>query len=256
MGVALAVWAPVQLAGQEIRGQVVDAANGASVGLAAVVLLDADRTPLDMVAADVEGFYQMPVPGAGEYYLFVERLGYFENESPLLAIGESGVFGADFELRPEPFRLDPLEVTVNNETLEDFLTLEFGMHPASVPGYRAIQGVRLAEAQLKAADNTDLLRWLYIPVSHGREVCVGSYGRGTALPERMGYQRVMAASASADPTTQCGALYLDGILCRNEHIESIDRSKVAVVVVTRGVVRLYTRDFDWTFRPAGNAGAC
>lgn len=233
-----------------------DAENGAVVGLAAVILLDAERTPVEMVAADLEGNYRMPVPGAGAYYLFVERLGYFENESPLLAIAESGVFGADFELRPEPFRLDPLEVTVSNEALEDFLTLEFGMHPASVPGYRAIQGVRLAEAQLKASDNTDLLRWLYIPVSHGQRVCVGSYGPGTELPKRMGYERVMAASAAPDPTGQCGALYLDGVLCRNEHIESIDRSKVSVVVVTRGVVRLYTRDFDWTFRPAGNAGAC
>lgn len=256
---AMALVAPADSSAQAIQGRVTDAENGAAVGLAAVIVLDATRDPILMAGADVEGFYSIELPEAGEYIIVVERLGYFENESPLVAIAAEAVLSADFELRPEPFRLDPLEVVVENEALEDFLTLEYGIHPATMPGFRSYQGIRLAEAKLKAADNTDLLRELYIPISHGREVCVGTFGAGTELPERMGYERVMAAqdaSNSVDPRRQCGQLILDGIRCRNEHIEEIPMDQIAVVVTVPGEVRLYTRDFDWTFKPGGAAGSC
>lgn len=258
--VLLGAWVPSTANAQVIEGRVSDAVNGDAVGLSAVIVLDAERSPVEMTAADVDGRYTVTVPGPGEYYLVVERLGYFENESPLLAIEGEGPFRADFEMRPEPFRLDPLEVTVRNEELEDYLTLEFGLHPATLKGYRSIQGIRLAEAQLKADDNTDLLRELYIPVTHGQQVCIGTFGAGAALPERMGYERTRAATeaqgGAVDAGASCGALYVDGIRCRNEHIENIDRSRIGVVIVLPGVVRLYTRDFDWTFRPGGRTGAC
>jgi hypothetical protein len=204
--------------------------------------------------AELDGQYQIDVPEAGEYYLVVERLGYFENETPLLAVGSDGEYGVDFEMRPEPIHLDPLEVAVDNQKLEDFLRLSLGQHPATLPGYRAIQGVRLEEAKLKAEDNTDLLRWLYIPVSHGRRVCIGTFG--AALPPRTSAERTNARAERPDPEAQCGALYLNDYRCRNEHIEEIVMDRIAVVVTLRGSVHMYTRDFDWTFRPAGGAGAC
>jgi hypothetical protein len=176
------LWPAPDGSAQEVRGRIVDAENGAAVGLAAIFLLDAERNPMQAGAADIEGNYRVVIPGAGEYYLVVERLGYFENESPLFAVGAAGTYAVDFEMRPEPIRLDPLQVTVDNESLERFLTLRLGVHPATLRGYRSIQGVRLQEAKLKAKDNTDLLRWLYVPVSHGSSVCIGSYG-GSDLPE-------------------------------------------------------------------------
>lgn len=239
---------------QEIAGRVTDAGNGAPVAFAAVILLDADRNPLEVAGADIDGAYRVTAPGGGTYYLVVERLGYFENETPLFEIGPDGEYGIDLEMRPEPFRLDPIEVTVTNEELIDYLKLEFGQHPNSIPGYRSIQGIRLQEAKLKARDNTDLLRWLYIPVSHGRKVCVGTFG--APLPERMSYERTNARAAGDDPEAQCGALYVDGFRCRNEHIEDIVMAQISVVVTTRGSVYLYTRDFDWTFSPGGAAPAC
>jgi len=251
---------PRDAAAQEIQGQIVDAQNNAPVGLAAIILLDSDRKPVAGSSADVDGYYRIATPGSGQFYIRVERLGYFENETPLFEVGADGEYGIDLEMRPEPFRLDPLEVTVTNEKLENFLTLEFGQHPATLPGYRNIQGARLAEAMARAKDNTDLLRWLYIPVSHGRRVCVGSFG-APPLPERMSYERTNAraeAAANVDGTaaSQCGALYLDGYRCRNEHIEEIDRNRIGVVVPLDGAVYLYTRDFDWTFRPGGGGAVC
>ena len=241
-------------AAQEIRGRVTDAENGAPVGLAAVILLDAERRPRASGAAGVDGRYRIAAPGPGEYYLVVERLGYFGNETPLLALESEGVYGVDVEMRPEPFRLDPLRVTVENERLERFLTLSFGQHPATLPGYRAIQGLRLEEAKLKAKDNTDLLRWLYIPVSHGRRVCVGTFG--APLPPRTWAERTNAEAEPAAPGRQCGSLYVDGYRCRNELIEEIDMDRIAVIVTVEGAVHMYTRDFDWTFRRAGGAPGC
>jgi len=253
---AASLTSPNRAGAQEVRGRVTDAENGAGVGLAAIFLLDAERNLVARSAADVQGRYSMAVPAADEYYLVIERLGYFENETPLLSIGGSGVFGVDIEMRPEPFRLDPLEVTVQNEELEDYLQLEFGVHPATLRGYRAIQGIRLAEVRLQAVDNTDLLRKLYIPVSHGINVCINSFGPGAALPERMSYERVMAGSGTPDPDAPCGALYVDGYRCPNARIEEIDMDRIGVVVTVDGAVHMYTRDFDWTFRPGGGAPAC
>jgi hypothetical protein len=252
-----------RLEAQEIRGRVVDSENGAAVGLAAIFLLDRDRNPVAAWAADVDGNYILTAPEGGEYIMIVERLGYFESESPLLAVEEGGVYGVDFEMRPEPFRLDPLEVTVQNEKLEDFLTLEFGRHPASLAGYRSIQGARLEEAKLMSDDNTETLRNLYIPVSHGARVCVGSLG-APGHPARSAWERQNEAveAATAGPseaptrTGQCGALFVDGYQCLNEQFESINMDRIGVVVTFTNAVHLYTRDFDWTFRPGGGAPGC
>lgn len=246
-----------EIAGQDIRGRITDAQNQAAVGLASIFLLDADRRVVARSAADTEGHYEIAVPAASEYYLVAERLGYFPNESPLLSVAAEGAFRVDMELRPEPFRLDPLEVTVRNEELVDFLRLEFGVHPATLRGYRTIQGVRLAEARAAAVDNTDLLRKLYIPVSHGIRVCINSFGPGAELPERMSHERVMNSAASTPAlVSSCGSLFVDGYRCRNEHIEEIVMDRIAVVVTLESEVHLYTRDFDWTFRPGGGSPAC
>lgn len=240
---------------QEIRGRVVDANIGVAVGLAGVFVLDAERNIVESVGADTAGYYTVEPPGAGEYILYVQRLGYFENETPLIAVEAGGVYGVDFELRPEPFRLDPLEVVVRNEELTRYLSLELGVNPNSVLGYRAYQGIRLEEAKLKAEDNTDLLRWLYVPVSHGIQgVCVGSYGM--ALPERPpGSLRRDYRSAGRGGERRCGALFVNDLRCPNEFIEEFAMDEIAVVVLLGGSVRLYTRDFEWTFNP-NRGGVC
>jgi len=232
---------------QEIRGRVTDAENGEPVGMAGVFVLDRDRNPVSTAGADLQGFFTITAPGTGEYYLYVQRLGYFENESPLVAVQEGGQYGIDFELRPEPIRLDPLEVSVSNEQLETYLWRELGENPNGILGYRVYQGVRLEEAKLSAHDNTDFFRELYVEVQHGTEgVCVGAIF--IALPER---------GSGRFGERECGAsIYMNGYPCPTAHIESIDLDHIAVVVRLRGAVYMYTRDFDWTFRPGFRTGAC
>jgi len=235
---------------QEIRGRIFDAANGAPIGMAGVFLLDGEHNPVSRGSSDIAGFFVIKAPDVGEYYLYVQRIGYFENESPLISIAAKAEYALDIEMRPEPFRLDPIDVTVRNEELEQFLSLKWGVNPNSIFGYRAIQGIRLQEAKLKAVDTTDLLRWLYIPVSHGSSVCVGRLDGASRREIPWGtVDAVRVAAAAAERT--CGGLFLDDYRYQNEHIESIDLDRIGVVVVTDGAVYLYTRDFKWNMRPGG-----
>ena len=216
---------------QVVRGTVVDGSNGAAVPLAGVFLLDRDRSVVVQTMSDSLGRYVLEAPGPGDYVLAGQRLGYVQMASALLALGED-TYELDLELEPDPFQFDPLEVTVRNKVLVEWFRFEAGVNPNTVFGYRAIQGADLMAARQKARDNTDMLRWLYVPVSHGREACVG--WRMSDLPR-----------PGDEPTgPPCGRLWLDGRPVPVEHIETIDRWQVAVVVVLPPDVYLFTREFD------------
>ena len=256
------------LGAQTVSGRVLDTSTGQPVVMAGVHLFDTDRDQVSMAIADSLGRYLLEVPESGEYFLFVQRLGYFETVSPLLEISTARSYGVDLELRPEPIALDPFAVTVRNEEAYRWWRLRFGINPAEVFGFRMYQGARLEEAKLRGADNTETLRFLYIPVSHGQRVCVAT----TPRPARGGFHRTAEASAVfedfrpdgagvlsesggggspslADLDDSCGSLYVDDLRVPNEHIESIDMADIAVVMTLPGAVFLYNRDFDWSFRP-------
>lgn len=236
-------------AAQTVRGSVVDASDGRPVGMAGVYLLDRDHRPLTLAVADSLGRYYLTVPDSGAYYLLAQRLGYMEVVSPLLAISDTRDYDLDLELRAEPIGLDPLTVTVRNEEFYRWWRFEFGGNPQDMIGFRLIQGARLEAARLRGADNTGMLRALYIPVTHGRQVCIGVVPRAVRGGWRRGSTEVVQAGGGARAAERsCGALYLDGRWIPNEHIESLDLSNVAVVAATNGAVYLFTRGFDWTFR--------
>ena len=174
--------------------------------------------------SDSEGRFVLKAPAAGEYYVAMQRIGYEAMRSPLIAVEEDGAYMLELETTPEAIPLSGLEVSVTNETTLNWLYREFRGSPHAMEGFRLIRGIRLEEAKSKSRDNTQLLRWLYIPVSHGREVCV------LALFDA------------------CGQLYVDGRWMPAEHIESIDMASITTVVtVLEGSARVYlfTSDFDW-----------
>lgn len=186
-------WLSPDVSGQVVHGRVVETGTDAPVALAGVFLLDADREIVRSVLADSVGRFRITAPSAGEYYLLVQRLGYFETESHLVALSDGGDYALDIEVRSEPIRLDPLLVTVRNKEMERWYTLALGVNPNSLLGFRVIQGARLAEARLKATDNTDLLRWLYIPVSPHRK-CAWGLGCRRSIGEPWQSVRLRAAA--------------------------------------------------------------
>lgn len=210
---------------QELRGRAVDAHGGAPVAFGEAALLSDQGIPVAAVVADSAGRFVLRAPVAGEYRVVVHRYGYEETRSPLMILEDGRAYEIEVEVRPLPVSLPGVELSVVNEaeTIQ-WLRRAWGGHPNAAKGFRLIQGARLEEAKSKSDDNTEMLRWLYIPVSHGRRVCVLSL------------------------FDDCGQLYVNGRWTPNEHIDRIDLNSIAVVVTTgrkRGSVYLFTHDFDW-----------
>jgi len=259
----LALAAPARA--QVVRGTVVDATNERPVSLAGVQLLDAERNSLLVAMSDSLGRYALTVPDSGAYYLVAQRFGYEDMESPLLAISNAREYVLDLELHPEPLGLGEITVTVRNEQAVTWLTREFGRNPAEYFGFRLLQGDRLTEAKVKGKmDPTETLRWLYVPVSHGPAcVSINATPRATTVgwrgPRASGFAEPGSAPAgttsldrqprdSDGATTGCGSLMINDRVVPNEQLDRIDMSSIAVVVTLPGSVRMYTYDFDWTFR--------
>lgn len=262
----VALLAPVGVSpatAQTIRGQVVDASNGQAVPMAGVYLADRERTPLVTAMADSAGSYVLEIPEDGEYVLMVERFGYLQVESPLVAVSAEGSYAMDFELQPEPLGLTPVTVTVRNEQLIDWLTLEMGINPVSAFGFRVLQGPRLQEAKLKGKHKpTETLRWLYIPVWHGGP-CVSVNATPSARTVTSRGPRVSQAPTPGEAPSgtrsrdreagpaegaNCGSLFVNDRRVPNEHIDEVDMSQIAVIVTLPMTVRMYTYDFSWSFR--------
>lgn len=224
---------------QEIRGRVLDSSNGQPVRTAGVFLLDSERGQVAVSIADSLGRYRLPVPTAGEYFLFVQRIGYYETESPLLAVSVDRRYDVDLEIRPEPIALDPLLVGVRNDQFERWMKRRYNGSSNGLFGYRVIQGLRLEEARLRSKTSTDLFRWLFIPVSNGIEACVG-----WRIPEvERATQRMLS------PT--CGKVIVDDIPYPAEHLDGVDLKGIGIVVVRPPDVLIFTRGFRWNGRPGG-----
>lgn len=264
LGVAM-VSAPA-LSAQTVRGSVLDATNGHPVPTAGVYLLDRERRTLTVAMADSLGRWALTVPDSGAYFLVAERFGYRDTESPLLALSGTRDYAVDLELRPEPLGLGPLTVTVRNEQVVEWLTREFGGNPSAAFGFRLLQGDRLAEAKAKGGMKpTETLRWLYVPVRHGGEcVSINVVPRAETLTFRGPRGGAFAAPGAPPPATRsmeqirsdfeergsdCGSLWVNDRSVPNEQLERIDLSSIAVIVALPGSVRMYTYDFDWSFRP-------
>lgn len=234
--------------GQTLTGRVLDSRDGARVATAGVFLLNRDGERVGATAADTAGAYLIELPGPGEYRLFVQRIGYFEAESPLFSVVAVRTYHMDVEVRPEPIPLDPISVSVRNETMESWLRKELGVNPHSIWGFRAYQGERLEAAKVEARDNTGMLRRLYIPVSHGRQVCFGY-----PMPSvQRGSRRMTEPGTGQIGEPPCGKLYVDGLPVPSEHIDSFDHRRIAVVAWIPPNLHLYTVGFDWTFDPGGH----
>jgi Carboxypeptidase regulatory-like domain len=228
----------VRASAQEIFGQVLDGSNGQPVQTAGVFLLDVERSQIAVAIADSLGRYALSAPAGGEYYLFVQRLGYFETESPLVEVGGEGRYAIDLEIQPEPISLDPLLVSVRNDQLLRWMTRRFGRNPAADYGFRVIQGLRLEEARLRSDDNTDLFRWLYLDIWNGVEACTGPRG---SKAER-GSMRLIAAP--------CGKVIVDDVPYPAEYLDGFDMDEISVLITIGADVMIFTRGFDWSVLPA------
>ena len=238
---------------QQIRGRVVDEANGSAVPMAGVFLLGSGRAVVSSALAGPDGRYVLDVPGGGEFVLRVQRLGYFEAESPLLAISGDRSYDVDLSVRPEPLRIEGLEVEIQAERQNSwakdrlrFMDPRWGAgDPAEGYGFRLITGLRLEEAKLRSDGALDLLRWVYVPIYESMNgVCVQgrpNFSRGTDL-------RAMSAHDAPPPIPQCASVYLDGQPLQPEHVAGLDFRVINAVMVVGGTLHLMTVAFEQRFQ--------
>ena len=238
---------------QEIRGRILDEANGSGVPVAGVFLLTQGRDIVSSALSDAEGRYALEVPTTGEYILRVQRLGYFPTESPLVEVSVDRSYDVDLSVRPEPIRIEGLEVEIpmerQNSWAKDrlrFMNRAWGMDdPVTAYGFRLITGLRLEEARMRSKDTLDLLRWVYVPIYNSvAGLCV----QGRPSFTRGGAGRAMGVRDEPPPTPGCGTVFLDGEPLAVEHVESLDFRGINAVMVMGGSLHLMTVGFEQRFQ--------
>ena len=123
---ATAVVSADSVSGQEISGRALDAASGDPVALTEVELLDSANARVAATTSNSFGRFVLTAPVAGNYYVVMRRIGYTDTKSPLIMLSGGKRYDVDFEIAPEPFRLERVEVTVENETRDDWLRRTLG----------------------------------------------------------------------------------------------------------------------------------
>ncbi len=228
---------PAQVAGQVIRGRVLDEIGGNPVAQAVVRVLDADSEALVASLADSLGRYRLELPSPGEFYLSAERLGYEPTRSPLLAVVDSGgEFVVDLSVRVSPLDIPGIEVTAERfAEINQRLRLLVGVSPTAL----RVQPIMRPEIEnhLDRSHNvTDLIRWKSIPSLEIRNT-----DDGPCFLIRRG-SRVRIPDS-------CAPVLVNGVPLVFGTVESLPLDMVEVIVVTMplesilhpmGAILLYT----------------
>jgi hypothetical protein len=111
----LAAALPPAVAAQSLRGRIVDGSTRQPVGGATVRLLDPDSQQVAGTIADDGGLFTLPAPGAGEYHVSVERIGYTTTVAGPVRLRVNGFANVTVTMRPQPVPVGAVGVQVEAE---------------------------------------------------------------------------------------------------------------------------------------------
>ena len=107
---AMLVFGASQAGAQAVSGRLLDAGSGEPVAGALITLLDADGVEVTTTVTSARGTYHVRAPGAGQFRLRVERIGFQTLEQQVtVAAGQTAT--ADFAMMTEALGLDEIVVT-------------------------------------------------------------------------------------------------------------------------------------------------
>jgi hypothetical protein len=104
---------PRPVAAQAVRGVVVDDRNLSRVGTATVRVVKGDAPGLG-TETDAQGHFLLPLPGAGEYRLEVQRIGYMTTRSQAFRVEKDDTVSVEFRVAPDAVLVDPITVTAHS----------------------------------------------------------------------------------------------------------------------------------------------
>jgi hypothetical protein len=93
-----------------LTGRLLDLETQGPIAWGVLTLLSADSSLVTTVVSDGGGYWRFDVPRAGLYYVAAEGMGYEPWVAGPLQVGEDDELSSVFHLRPQPFRLEPIEV--------------------------------------------------------------------------------------------------------------------------------------------------
>ena len=103
---------PLPAGAQSVRGRILDGTNREAVGGATVRLIDADSQQVATTIADDAGFFVVPAPGAGEFRVTVERIGYVTTLAGPVRLRANGFVSVTVEMAPQPVPVGAVGVQV------------------------------------------------------------------------------------------------------------------------------------------------
>ncbi|MGH7565042.1 MAG: carboxypeptidase regulatory-like domain-containing protein [Gemmatimonadota bacterium] len=112
---ALSFLAVAPLAGQTIRGTIMEEGSSRPVSGGFVVLLDGQGIQQAATLSDAEGRFRLVAPMPGEYRLGVDRIGYLSVTTPLFPVPAGRTIEYRLAVRVEPVELAGIDVSVDSE---------------------------------------------------------------------------------------------------------------------------------------------
>jgi len=112
-GVLVLALADVQAASaQRIRGRLLDLVSDRPLEAGVLTLRSADSVPVRTAFSDESGHWAFEFPGPGVFYIEATRFGYQPWVAGPLVVEAEDDMDSVFRLWPQPFEMDPIEVSV------------------------------------------------------------------------------------------------------------------------------------------------
>ena len=195
---------------QQIRGRVVDERTRSGLADATVVFADSTGAVLARVGTDKDGFFEMRVPGSGEYGVSVETLGYAWQER-VVAVRTGNLVIPAFVMASRAIPLDPLQAEASSARPTE-RTTGFRREHHLVAGERLAQFERQGATPLTVIRDLGPVRVRQYKTSSGQpRTCIESNRRMDMLTPSQGRSTIQSLR---DPPANCQwvVLVVDGII--------------------------------------------
>ena len=230
IGVCIAIGISLEsLAGQTLRGRILDSETRDPVRLAYVGLLTEGESMAVATLADTAGFFEITAPDPGPYFVYISRSGYETIMDGVFELGYKAELDVRIGMKPLPIELDEVLVEIERGTA-DFLERN-GFYERAITG-RGVLMLREDIERFAINRVSDVMR--HIPLLDIDE------SRPLAGPEsfRNPEIRVVRNGQYCSPT-----LYIDRNLVNSGSLGSV-RPDDYVSVVEIDAIEVYARSSE------------